>query len=251
MQSLFAAFNSLGSIYAGLVQAFGAAEKVFEWCERAPRSPSRAPARASRPPSATASSGADVHRYPSRPDAPVLNGLTLVARPGEVVALCGASGGGKSSVMALLQHWYEPERGEVLLGGHPRPPRSASAGSSGSLMVSQEPVLYACSIRENILLGLGDVGGDGESRAYTDADVEEACKLANAQHVHRRLPRQYETTVGERGARARRAEAARARALVRRPAVLLLDEATSALDADSEYLVQAAIDSLSSLSMRS
>ena len=255
MQSLFAAFNSLGSIYAGLVQAFGAAEKVFEWCERAP---AVAEPRAGEGLAPAKCDGelrlVDVHfRYPSRPDAPVLNGLTLVARPGEVVALCGASGGGKSSVMALLQHWYEPERGEVLLDGHPVAALCPRWFHRQVAMVSQEPVLYACSIRENILLGLGDVGGDGESRAYTDADVEEACKLANAHSFIAGFPDQYETTVGERGAQlsgGQKQRIAIARALVRRPAVLLLDEATSALDADSEYLVQAAIDDMiSSVSM--
>jgi len=108
-------------------------------------------------------------------------------------------------------------------------------------MVSQEPVLYACSIKENILLGLGDESG------AAGPDVEEACKLANAHTFIDSFPDRYDTTVGERGVQlsgGQKQRVAIARALVRKPAILLFDEATSALDADSEFQVQAAIDDM-------
>jgi ABC-type multidrug transport system fused ATPase/permease subunit len=119
MQSLFATFSSLGSIYVGLVQAVGAADKVYEWCYRDPK--------ATTPPAGEGIRPADCRgevevrgvsfRYPQRPDRLVLDDLSLRSPPGKVLALCGPSGGGKSSVMALLQNWYEPEQGDIYLDG--------------------------------------------------------------------------------------------------------------------------------------
>jgi len=203
----------------------------------------------------------------------VLQGLSLQTEPGKVLALCGASGGGKSSVMALLQQWYEPESGDIYLDGTRIRDLDPNWFYRHVAIVSQEPILYACSIYDNIVLGLqpgaslvsssssflppvshSDVVPDNSSSTRGDSfllpsmqQVEEACRLANADSFIRMMPEGYSTLVGERGVQlsgGQRQRIAIARALVRRPRVLLLDEATSALDAESEFQVQAAIDQM-------
>jgi len=255
MQSLFSIFSTLGSIYVGLVQAVGAADKVYEWIKR-PSKSSALPPGAGKTPSWCRGQLElrGVHfAYPQRPDRKVLTGLDLVAAPGKVLALCGESGGGKSSVMSLLQNWYDPQEGCVLLDGVRISELEVGWYRAMVAMVAQEPVLYARSIFENIVLGL-DTGavpqqtGEGSrDESELRRSVEEACKLANAHDFILSLPDGYDTEVGERGAQlsgGQRQRVAIARALVRRPKVLLLDEATSALDAESEYQVQAAIDGM-------
>ena len=181
-------------------------------------------------------------RYALRPEKLVLDGLSLHVRPGEVVALCGPSGGGKSSCIALLERFYAPETGEVLLDDVPIGRLESGWFHRQVALVGQEPVLFARSIEDNICYGL-----DEEDRRPTTDEVHAAAILANAHDFVTGFELGYSTAVGERGAQlsgGQKQRIAIARALVRHPSVLLLDEATSALDAESEGVVQAAIDSM-------
>ncbi|WAR01939.1 ABCB9-like protein [Mya arenaria] len=156
--------------------------------------------------------------YPSRPDVQVLKNLSFSVRPGEVIALVGCSGGGKTSCVNLLEHFYEPDRGQISL-------------------VGQEPVLYARTIEENIRYGLAE-------HEWTMTSVQEAAEMANAHKFISELKDGYNTQAGEKGVQmsgGQKQRIAIARALLRKPRVLLLDEATSALDAESEFLVQQAL----------
>eukprot|EP00544_Gedaniella_sp_CCMP2646_P005848 CAMPEP_0202491470 /NCGR_PEP_ID=MMETSP1361-20130828/8527_1 /ASSEMBLY_ACC=CAM_ASM_000849 /TAXON_ID=210615 /ORGANISM="Staurosira complex sp., Strain CCMP2646" /LENGTH=733 /DNA_ID=CAMNT_0049121525 /DNA_START=473 /DNA_END=2674 /DNA_ORIENTATION=+ len=267
LQSLSDAFGSIGYIFSSLTQAVGAADKVFELMNRTPRltPPAESPDACSRTISrgimgieakktASQRNGGispetcrgevalnDVELYyPARPQRCVLRGMSLTAKPGQVVALVGPSGSGKSSVMSLIQHLYEPSAGEVLVDGQKVHDLSPQWLSRNISVVSQEPTLFARSIRRNIMYGL-----EGTEFEPTDAEIREAARLANAASFIEKLPLGYEQEVGERGVQlsgGQKQRVAIARALVRRPRILLLDEATSALDAESEALVQEAID---------
>jgi len=180
-------------------------------------------------------------RYALRPEKPVLHNLSLHARPGEVVALCGPSGGGKSSIISLIERFHEPEAGRLLLDGTPIAQLHPRWFHQQVALVGQEPVLYARSIADNITYGL-----EGEAQPDHDGIVA-AATLGNAHDFILSFEHGYDTMVGERGAQlsgGQKQRVAIARALVRKPSVLLLDEATSALDADSESVVQAAIDQM-------
>ncbi|KAM3928003.1 ATP-binding cassette sub-family B member 5-like [Leptodactylus fuscus] len=174
--------------------------------------------------------------YPSRPKIPVLRGLNLKVKPGQTVALVGQSGCGKSTTVQLLQRMYDPQEGMLTVDGHDI--RSLNVRHYREMIgvVSQEPVLFATSIKNNIKYGRLDV---------TDEEIETAAKEANAYDFIMALPDKFETLVGERGAQlsgGQKQRIAIARALVRNPKILLLDEATSALDTASESIVQAALD---------
>jgi len=240
MQSLFNSFSSLGDIYTGLVEAVGASAKVFEWIFREPKIViAAAPLKPETCEGEVLLKGV-TFEYPTRPGHTVLSDLSLHVRPGEVVALCGTSGGGKSSCMQLLQRFYEPQAGEVLLDGRPLKDLDNTWYHRHVALVAQEPVLFGCSIKKNILYGLEE-----DAVVPTDEEVIEAAKLANAHEFIMSFPKGYDTEVGERGAQLSGGQKQRvsiARALVRHPKVLLLDEATSALDAESEFVVQEAID---------
>jgi len=239
MQSLFAAFQSLGSIYTALAQAVGAADKVIKWLHRKPLiEPPLVPIT---PPECKGDLKlVDVHfKYALRPERAVLTGLNLHAAPGEVVALCGPSGGGKSSIIALIEGFYTPDSGQILLDDVPISQLDAPWLHKQVALVGQEPTLFARSLYDNICYGL-----EGEQRP-TEAAVTRAASLANAHDFISELEHGYETFIGERGTQlsgGQKQRVAIARALVRNPAVLLLDEATSALDAESEHIVQSAID---------
>ena len=241
MQSLFASFTSIGNIYTALAQAVGAADKVLKWIERVPQLvPDAAPLVPAR--CAGDLKMVDVtFSYALRPERPVLAGLSLHVKPGEVVALCGPSGGGKSSCISLLERFYAPQAGQVLLDDVPIAQLDAGWFHRKVALVGQEPVLFARSIEDNICYGL-----DGECRP-TSEEVHAAALLANAHDFVMSFELGYGTSVGERGAQlsgGQKQRIAIARALVRHPSVLLLDEATSALDAESEGVVQGAIDSM-------
>ncbi|KAL4324379.1 hypothetical protein GQ457_11G012980 [Hibiscus cannabinus] len=177
--------------------------------------------------------------YPSRPDSPVLQGLNLRIPAGKSIGLVGGSGSGKSTTIALLQRFYDPTEGEVLLDGYKIRRLQLKWLRSQMGLVSQEPVLFATSIKENILFGK-----EGASME----DVINAAKAANAHDFIVKLPEGYETHVGQFGFQmsgGQKQRIAIARALIRDPKILLLDEATSALDAQAERIVQEAIDKAS------
>ncbi|CDQ94464.1 unnamed protein product, partial [Oncorhynchus mykiss] len=174
--------------------------------------------------------------YPSRPNVKVLNGMSLSVRSGQTIALVGSSGCGKSTTVQLLQRFYDPQDGSVFVDGHDV--RSLNVRFLREMIgvVSQEPILFATTIAENIRYGRPDV---------THQEIEQAAREANAYDFIMTLPDKFETLVGDRGTQmsgGQKQRIAIARALVRNPKILLLDEATSALDAESETIVQAALD---------
>lgn len=180
----------------------------------------------------------DVHfRYPTRPEQPVLRGLNLTVRPGQYVALVGASGCGKSTTIALLERFYDPLAGGIFVDGKEISSLNVNSYRSFIALVSQEPTLYQGTIKQNILLGA--------SHEATDEAVEFACKEANIYDFIMSLPEGFNTVVGSKGtllSGGQKQRIAIARALIRDPKILLLDEATSALDSESEHVVQAALD---------
>ncbi|KAI1463330.1 P-loop containing nucleoside triphosphate hydrolase protein [Daldinia caldariorum] len=181
----------------------------------------------------------DVHfRYPTRPEQPVLRGLNLTIRPGQYVALVGASGCGKSTTIALLERFYDPLVGGVFVDGKEISTLNVNQYRSFIALVSQEPTLYQGTIKENILLGTS-------SETVSDEAIEFACREANIYEFILSLPDGFNTVVGSKGALlsgGQKQRIAIARALIRDPKILLLDEATSALDSESEHVVQAALD---------
>ncbi|NXF56029.1 ABCB8 protein, partial [Oceanites oceanicus] len=175
--------------------------------------------------------------YPTRPGYPVLRDFSLTLPPCKTVAIVGPSGGGKSTVAALLERFYEPTQGTITLDGHDISSLDPS-WLRGQVIgfISQEPVLFGTTIMENIRFG---------KPGASDAEVYAAARLANADGFIRSFPEGYDTVVGERGAAlsgGQKQRVAIARALLKDPAVLILDEATSALDAQSEQAVQEALD---------
>ncbi|BFG05140.1 multidrug resistance protein homolog 49 [Drosophila madeirensis] len=175
-------------------------------------------------------------RYPARPDVQILKGLTVDVEPGQTVAFVGASGCGKSTMIQLMQRFYDPEEGSVKLDG--RDLRSLNVGWLRSQIgiVGQEPVIFATTIGENIRYSHPEA---------TQADIERAARAANCHDFISKLPKGYDTHVGEKGAQisgGQKQRIAIARALVRKPQILLLDEATSALDPTSEKRVQSALE---------
>lgn len=174
--------------------------------------------------------------YPSRPDIPILNGIGFEALPGETVALVGSSGCGKSTIVSLLLRYYNVMGGEIRIDGNDITDININCLRNAIGVVSQEPVLFNCTIEENIKFGNSDV---------TNEEMKAACRMANAENFISSLPNGYKTIVGERGTQlsgGQKQRIAIARALVRNPKILLLDEATSALDAESEFIVQKALD---------
>ncbi|KAF5536332.1 ATP-binding protein cassette subfamily B (MDR TAP) member 1 [Fusarium napiforme] len=181
----------------------------------------------------------DVHfRYPTRPEQPVLRGLNLTVRPGQYIALVGASGCGKSTTIALLERFYDPLSGGVFIDGREISTLNVNDYRSHIALVSQEPTLYQGTIRDNILLGTA-------REDVLDEDIEHATREANIYDFIVSLPDGFNTIVGSKGALlsgGQKQRIAIARALIRDPKILLLDEATSALDSESEHVVQAALD---------
>jgi ATP-binding cassette, subfamily B, bacterial len=177
-------------------------------------------------------------RYPSRPESPALADFDLRIQPGETVAFVGPSGAGKSTALQLLLRFYDPSEGHILIDGVDIATADPGQVRRRIGLVPQDTVLFAANARENIRYGRPEA---------SDQEVESAAKAAAADEFIRRLPDGYETFLGERGARlsgGQRQRIAIARAILRDPPILLLDEATSALDAESERLVQAALEQL-------
>ena len=181
----------------------------------------------------------DVHfRYPSRPELPVLRGVSLDVRAGEKIALVGPSGAGKSTLTALLLRFYEPDTGALLLDGQNARDLPLHIVRGNMAIVPQEVLLFGGSIRENIAYGRPGAG---------EAEIIAAAERAHCSEFIARFPEGYDTLVGERGVKlsgGQRQRLAIARALLRDPAILILDEATSSLDSESEALIQAALATL-------
>jgi len=177
-------------------------------------------------------------RYPARPKHLALDQVSLEVKPGETVALVGPSGAGKSTIIQLIERFYDPSEGAVTLDGVDLRQLQRHAFRQHMALVPQDAVIFASSARENIRFG---------RPGASDAEVEEAAKAAYAHDFLSRLPEGYDTQVGERGVMlsgGQKQRIAIARAILRDAPVLLLDEATSALDAESERLVQSAIDKM-------
>ncbi|MFN6094506.1 MAG: ABC transporter ATP-binding protein, partial [Verrucomicrobiota bacterium] len=177
-------------------------------------------------------------RYPSRPEARVLDDLSFAVQPGQRVALVGPSGAGKSTVLSLILGFGEPAAGRILFDGREAGEISLRAIRSQMAIVPQEVLLFGGTIRENV--GYGKTGA-------TEDEIREACRLANATEFIERLPEGMETVVGPRGVKlsgGQRQRIAIARAILANPRILLLDEATSALDSESERLVNEALERL-------
>ncbi|KAL2644767.1 hypothetical protein R1flu_012354 [Riccia fluitans] len=177
--------------------------------------------------------------YPTRPESPIFENFSLLIKAGSTTALVGESGSGKSTVIQLIERFYDPQNGQVLLDGVDIRELQLKWLRSQIALVSQEPVLFGTSIRENIKYGKDDA---------TQEEIEAACVLANAALFIDRMPQGYDTLVGDRGIQlsgGQKQRVAIARAILKNPRILLLDEATSALDAESEYMVQDALDRMS------
>uniref|UniRef100_A0A674N3G3 Bile salt export pump n=1 Tax=Takifugu rubripes TaxID=31033 RepID=A0A674N3G3_TAKRU len=176
--------------------------------------------------------------YPTRPDIQVLNGLNVSVKPGQTLAFVGSSGCGKSTSVQLLERFYDPDHGRVLIDGHDSARVNVPFLRSKIGIVSQEPILFDCSIAENIKYG-------DNSRDISMDEVVAAAKKAQLHAFVMSLPEKYDTNVGTQGSQLSRGQKQRiaiARAIIRDPKILLLDEATSALDTESEKTVQEALD---------
>lgn len=228
--------GALAGLWEDFQKARGASERVFQLIDRQPKIAGG--------PAAPEEVAGRVHlegvhfAYPSRPDRPVLAGLDLELQPGTVTALVGPSGAGKSTIAALLSRLYDPQQGRILLDSRPLPEWELRALRAQIGVVRQEPTLFATTVAENIRYGRPEAG---------PAQVEEAARAANAHDFIQAFPEGYATLVGERGVRlsgGQKQRVAIARALLKDPRVLILDEATSALDAESEHLVQEALERL-------
>ncbi len=177
--------------------------------------------------------------YPTRPDMSALDQVSLNIQPGETVALVGPSGAGKTTVIQLIQRFWDPETGAVRIDGIDLRAMDRDDFRKAIALVPQDPVIFAATARENIRFGRPDA---------TDAEIEAAARAAHAHDFLMALPQGYDSYVGERGVMlsgGQKQRIAIARAILRDAPILLLDEATSALDAESERLVQAAVDELS------
>ena len=177
-------------------------------------------------------------RYPTRPDTSALDGFDLDVPPGETVAVVGPSGAGKTTLFQLAQRFYDPQAGRILIDGVPLTDADPAAVRARMAMVPQDTVIFAASARDNLRYGDWDA---------PDAAIEAAARAANAHDFLTALPDGYDTYLGEGGARlsgGQRQRLAIARAILRDAPILLLDEATSALDAESERLVQDALERL-------
>ncbi|XP_006788573.1 bile salt export pump [Neolamprologus brichardi] len=176
--------------------------------------------------------------YPTRPDTQVLKGLRVSVNPGQTLAFVGSSGCGKSTSVQLLERFYDPDEGQVVIDSVPSHSVNVPFLRSQIGIVSQEPVLFDCSIAENIQYG-------DNTRSVSMEEIIEASKKAYLHDFVMTLPDKYETQVGAQGSQLSRGQKQRiaiARAIVRNPKILLLDEATSALDTESEKTVQTALD---------
>lgn len=232
--------GALSEIWGELQRAAGATERLVELLhvEDTVQDPVR-PVKLSHPVRGGIAFKDVTFHYPARPLQSALDGVSLVVQPGETVALVGPSGAGKSTILQLLMRFYDPQSGAISLDGHDLRDLSREDFRHAIAMVPQDPVIFAATARENIRFGRPDA---------SEAEVEQAAKAAAAHDFILGLPQGYDSFLGERGVMlsgGQKQRIAIARAILRDAPVLLLDEATSALDAESERLVQQAVDHLS------
>ena len=228
--------GAISGLYEDFMKALGASERVFELIDREPQVSGGT--RRLDVVHGEVRLDAVTFAYPTRDDHPVLTTMSLELNRGEVVALVGPSGGGKSTVAALVSRFYDPQGGMISLDGVPYEELDPKWLREQVGVVRQEPVLFATTITENIRYGRPEA---------TEEEVHEAARAANAHDFIEDFPEGYETMVGERGVKlsgGQKQRVAIARALLKDPRVLILDEATSALDAESEHLVQEALERL-------
>ncbi len=226
----------LGDIYGQIQKAIGSSERVLEILDEAPEDST---ADFQKTPMEGSIQLSNVgFNYPSRPEMEVLKNINLIIPAGEKVALAGHSGAGKSTIIQLLLKFYPVEKGDILIDGKPIRDWNLKQLRSNIGIVPQEVLLFGGSIRENIAYAKPDA---------SEEEIIEAAKKANAWQFISKFPEGLETTVGERGVKlsgGQRQRVAIARAILKDPAILILDEATSSLDAESEALVQEALDEL-------
>ncbi|MEM9845547.1 MAG: ABC transporter transmembrane domain-containing protein, partial [Pseudomonadota bacterium] len=233
------AVAALSEIWGELQRASGATERLVELLEvedavQEPPTPARLP----EPVRGEIRFENVSFSYPTRPGISALASLDLTIRPGEKIAIVGPSGSGKSTIIQLIQRFYDPQDGAVLLDDVPLTMLSRYAFRQSIALVPQEPVIFAASARDNIRFGRTDA---------SETDIVDAAKAAAAHDFIAELPEGYDTYLGERGimlSGGQKQRIAIARAILRDAPVLLLDEATSALDAESERAVQQAVDML-------
>ena len=236
---LASAFAVLGEVYGDLLRAAGATERLMELLHT--RSPIASPAHPVAAPLPHAGSAVRFENlsfhYPSRPLQEALAGFSLDIQAGQTVAIVGPSGAGKSTVFQLLLRFYDPQSGRISLDGVATQDMALSDLRARIGIVPQDAVIFSTSALENIRYGKPDA---------TDDQVRQAAEAAFAHEFISTLPQGYDTFLGERGLRlsgGQRQRIAIARAMLKNPPLLLLDEATSALDAESERMVQAALES--------
>ncbi|QDY99989.1 ATP-binding cassette domain-containing protein [Nitratireductor mangrovi] len=241
LYSVFAAgaLGALSEVWGELSQAAGAAERLTELlAETSPIATPAHPVPLPEPARGEVEFRDVEFAYPSRPDQSALHGLSFTARRGETIAIVGPSGAGKSTVISLLLRFYDPQAGEVLIDGVDLAEADPKEARSRIALVPQDLTIFAASIRDNIAFGRPDA---------SEAEIVAAARDAHAEEFIMKLDKGYDTPVGERGVTlsgGQRQRVAIARAILRDAPILLLDEATSALDAESETLVQAALERL-------
>ena len=236
---LAGAFGALSEVYGDLLRASGASERLGELLDAEPdiRAPEH-PAQLPEPARGELAFEAVTFHYPTRRETSALNAFTLAVRPRERLAVVGPSGAGKTTIFQLAERFYDPQSGRVLLDGVDLKDADPADIRQRIAMVPQDTVMFAASARDNLRYGNWDADEDALWQAARDA---------NAEDFLRGLPQGLDTFMGEGGARlsgGQRQRIAIARALLRDAPLLLLDEATSALDAESERLVQDALDRL-------
>jgi ATP-binding cassette, subfamily B, bacterial len=241
LYAVFAAsgLGQLSEVWGELSQASGAAERLFEIMSVKPTiKPPERPVALAEPARGEIAFEHVSFAYPTRLETLVLDGVSLKVRPGEKVAIVGPSGAGKSTIFHLILRFYDPTSGTIRFDNVPVADLDPRALRRHIAMVPQDTVIFAASIADNIRFGRPEAN---------DADVQRAAELALASEFINRLPQGFETPVGERGVTlsgGQRQRIAIARAILRDAPLLLLDEATSSLDAESETLVQAALERL-------
>jgi ATP-binding cassette subfamily B protein len=236
---LASAFAVLGEVYGDLLRAAGATERLMELLSsESPVTSPANPVSVAMPAAGSAIRFENINfHYPSRPLQAALADFTLGVKAGQTVAIVGPSGAGKSTVFQLILRYYDPQAGRIVLDGTSTRDMSLQALRQRVGIVPQDAVIFSSSALENIRYGNPDAGDD---------DVKAAARAAFAHEFICELPQGYDTFLGERGVRlsgGQRQRIAIARAMLKNPPLLLLDEATSALDAESERMVQAALES--------